>query len=119
MTSLAAKLITSTLFGAGYVGLRALATGLPGVVLARIRGARSPTMQRRACGDAAKAQFIILTPRARAIRSTPTCPGPTTIRASRTAPIPRWPPTPLTLGGHAHHGRGAVGDAAADGARPH
>src|SRR5262245_51872660 len=46
------KLLTSTLFGAGYVGLRALATGLPVGLFARGR--------RAIASGAGKAQFVIL-----------------------------------------------------------
>jgi hypothetical protein len=45
------------LFGAGYVGLRALATGVPAGMLLRGRGARAADS---VCADASKAQFIIL-----------------------------------------------------------
>ena len=48
----------STLFGAGYVGLRALATGLPVSLLLDPRRALADTPA-PACGSAAKAQFII------------------------------------------------------------
>jgi hypothetical protein len=50
--------LMSTLFGAGYVGLRALATGLPASVLLNPRRALAvpPTVS---CGSSAKAQFII------------------------------------------------------------
>jgi hypothetical protein len=47
----------STLFGASWVGLRALATGLPASLLLDPRRALADPMT--ACGSAAKAQFII------------------------------------------------------------
>jgi hypothetical protein len=51
--------LLSTLFGAGCVGLRALATGLPATFLANPRkafaGGATPT-----CGSVGKAQFVIL-----------------------------------------------------------
>jgi hypothetical protein len=53
------KALMSTLFGAGYVGLRALATGIPAAVLMKGRHAfadgAAPT-----CANKDKAQFIIL-----------------------------------------------------------
>ena len=50
--------LMSTLFGAGYVGLRALATGLPASLLLRPRLALAdPTPP--ACATAAQAQYII------------------------------------------------------------
>jgi hypothetical protein len=49
--------LLSTLFGAGYVGLRALATGLPASLLLRPRAALADT--RMMCAAQGKAQFII------------------------------------------------------------
>jgi len=51
------SLLMSTLFGAGYVGLRALATGLPAAVLLKGRRALADGT---ACVDKSKAQFVIL-----------------------------------------------------------
>jgi hypothetical protein len=48
----------STLFGAGYVGLRALATGIPAAVLLKGRRAFADTAV--SCLDKSKAQFVIL-----------------------------------------------------------
>jgi hypothetical protein len=53
------KALMSTLFGAGYIGLRALATGLPAAVLLNPRRALAMGMP-SGCASAAKAQFIIL-----------------------------------------------------------
>src|SRR5690348_10812917 len=50
--------LMSTLFGAGYVGLRALATGIPAAVLLDPkRAAADPPAP--ACGDPTKAQYVI------------------------------------------------------------
>jgi hypothetical protein len=49
--------LRSTLFGAGYVGLRALATGLPAALLLDPRRALADVPA--ACGSATKAQFIV------------------------------------------------------------
>jgi hypothetical protein len=50
--------LMSTLFGAGYVGLRALATGLPATLLVDPRRALADSPA-PACAASAKAQFII------------------------------------------------------------
>jgi hypothetical protein len=52
--------LLSTLFGSGYVGLRALATGLPPALLLNPRRALAQSMT-PSCAEASKAQFIILT----------------------------------------------------------
>jgi hypothetical protein len=49
--------LMSTLFGAGYVGLRALATGIPAATLLKGRRALADVT---GCVDQAKAQYIIL-----------------------------------------------------------
>ena len=51
------KLLMSTLFGASYIGLRALATGIPAAVLMRGRRALADTST---CPDASKAQYVIM-----------------------------------------------------------
>ncbi|MBA2543156.1 MAG: DUF1501 domain-containing protein [Deltaproteobacteria bacterium] len=56
MTTSRRTLLASALFGAGYVGLRALATGLPAAALLKGRNA---VAQVGACTDPSKAQFII------------------------------------------------------------
>lgn len=50
--------LMSALFGAGYVGLRALATGIPAATL--LKGRRALADVTGACADSAKAQYIIL-----------------------------------------------------------
>src|SRR5437764_1940446 len=52
------KTLMSVLFGAGYVGLRALATGIPASVL--LKGHRAFADGAPACADRSKAQFVIL-----------------------------------------------------------
>ncbi|HEX8112295.1 MAG TPA: hypothetical protein VF516_31395 [Kofleriaceae bacterium] len=52
------KVLMSTLFGAGYIGLRALATGIPASVL--LQGRRAFADGAPACTDKSKAQFIVL-----------------------------------------------------------
>jgi hypothetical protein len=52
------KALMATLFGAGYVGLRALATGIPARVL--IHGRRAFADGAASCPDRSRAQFVIL-----------------------------------------------------------
>src|SRR5512140_1907856 len=52
------KLILSGLFGAGWVGLRALATGLPVSLLTQSRTAHADTPPAPVC--AAKPQYLVL-----------------------------------------------------------
>ena len=52
------SVLMSTLFGAGYVGLRALATGIPAAAL--LRGRRAFADVAPTCGNRAKAQYIIM-----------------------------------------------------------
>jgi hypothetical protein len=53
------NLLMSTLFGAGYVGLRSLATGIPAAVLLGGTRALADTPA-GTCADASKAQYIIM-----------------------------------------------------------
>lgn len=50
--------LMSALFGAGYVGLRALATGIPASVL--LGGRRAFAAAAASCADKSRAQFVIL-----------------------------------------------------------
>src|SRR5262249_33670961 len=52
------KALMSALFGAGYVGLRALATAIPAGFL--LRGRRAFAEGAATCANPAKAQFVIL-----------------------------------------------------------
>jgi hypothetical protein len=52
------KALMSALFGAGYVGLRALATGIPAGIL--LKGRRAFADGAGTCANPSKAQFIIL-----------------------------------------------------------
>src|SRR5215813_805882 len=52
------KALMSALFGAGYVGLRALATGIPASIL--LKGRRAFADGAPACVDKSKAQFVVL-----------------------------------------------------------
>lgn len=57
MTITRRKLLSSTLFGAGLLGLRSLATGIPTTLLA---GGPQAFADAMACGDPARAQYVIL-----------------------------------------------------------
>jgi len=52
------KILMSTLFGAGYVGLRALATGIPAGIL--LKGSRAFADGAPTCVSADKAQYVIM-----------------------------------------------------------
>jgi len=58
MTTSRRNVLMTTLFGAGYVGLRALATGVPAGIL--MKGRRAFADAAPTCADRSKAQFIIL-----------------------------------------------------------
>lgn len=52
------KVLMSSLFGAGYVGLRSLATGIPAAVL--LGGPKALADAAATCADQSKAQYLIL-----------------------------------------------------------
>ena len=82
--------LLSTLFGAGYVGLRALATGLPASFLLNPRRALADSPA-PACGAQSKAQYIIFNTSGTGDPINANVPGH--LRRSRTsctAPIRRW-----------------------------
>jgi hypothetical protein len=98
------NVLMSTLFGAGYVGLRSLATGIPAAVL--LRGPRalgdSPAAT---CVDASRAQYLILQTSGLGDPINANAPG--TYAASGPLagivhnPDPTMAETPLTINGHA------------------
>jgi hypothetical protein len=92
--------IMSTLFGAGCVGLRALATGLPPALLLNPRRALAAAP---ACGAAqqAKAQFIILNTSGSGDPINASAPGTYDDAAISHSLDPAMAPTALTLGGQA------------------
>jgi hypothetical protein len=94
-------LLMSTLFGAGYVGLRALATGLPVGVL--LKGTRAFADGTVSCSDAAKskAQYFVLSTCGSGDPINANVPGSYDI-AAITHPAPTdgsMAPTKMTLGG--------------------
>jgi hypothetical protein len=91
------KLLMSALFGAGYVGLRALATGIPAAVL--LQGRRAFAAGAPACPDRSKAQFIVLATSGSGDPINANVPG--TFEDARIAHSadPKMAPTQMKLGG--------------------
>jgi len=93
------KALMSALFGAGYVGLRALATGIPAGVL--LRGHRALAGGADSCTDKSKAQFVILNTSGNGDPINANVPGTyEDVRITHSAD-PAMAATPLTLGGFA------------------
>jgi hypothetical protein len=90
--------LLSSLFGASYVGLRALATGLPAAFLLNPRKALAG-MGPSSCAAASKAQFIILNTSGQGDPINASVPGtyddPKVVHSSD----PSMAPTPLTIQG--------------------
>ncbi|HEY2899709.1 MAG TPA: DUF1501 domain-containing protein [Polyangia bacterium] len=90
------ELLLRTLFGAGYVGLRALATGLPLSFLLRPREALADgTFQ---CADKSKAQYLILSSSFNGDPVNGNAPGSYDFPDIPHAADPRVAPTPIKLG---------------------
>ena len=92
--------ITSTLFGTGYVGLRALATGLPASFLLNPRRALAADPA-PACGAPDKAQYIILNTSGQGDPINASVPGTYDDPAITHSSDPALAATPLTLRGRA------------------
>ena len=93
------KALMSALFGAGYVGLRALATGVPASVLLHGRRAFADGASR--CPDRSKAQFIIFNTSSDGDPINANVPGTyEDLRITHSAD-PAMAATALTLGGRA------------------
>ncbi len=96
------KALMSTLFGAGYVGLRALATGIPASVLLKGHRAVAATGATAAtCGDKSKAQFIIFNTSGNGDPINANVPGTYDDPLITHSKDPTMAPTPLTIGGKA------------------
>jgi hypothetical protein len=89
--------ILTTLFGAGAVGLRALATGLPASLLLNPR--RALADMPLTCKDASKAQFIILSTSGNGDPINASVPGTYEDPAIIHSADPGMAPTPLTING--------------------
>ncbi len=92
------NILMSTLFGTGYIGLRALATGLPASFLLNPRKAfaDNPTP---ACGMSDKAQYIILHTSGQGDPINASVPGTYTDSQIAHSLDPSMAPTSLTLSG--------------------
>jgi hypothetical protein len=90
--------LLSTLFGAGYVGLRALATGLPASLLVRPRAALAQSTP-PGCAAPGKAQFVVLSTSANGDPINASAPGTYEDPAIVHSPDPAMAPAPLVLGG--------------------
>jgi hypothetical protein len=91
------KALMSALFGTGYVGLRALATGIPAGVL--LKGRRAFAQGAPTCVDRAKAQFVILNTSAAGDPINANVPGMYDDPMIYHSPDPAMAPTVLRLGG--------------------
>jgi hypothetical protein len=99
MTMTRRQALLSTLFGAGYVGLRALATGLPPALLMNPRRALADGT---ACAARDKAQFIILSTSGQGDPINANVPG-TYADAKIVHPAdPALAPTSLSIGGQSY-----------------
>jgi hypothetical protein len=90
----------STLFGAGWVGLRALATGLPASVLLHPRRALAGGAS--VCGLGNKAQFVILNTSGNGDPINASVPGTYEDPKIAHSLDPTMAPTPLTIQGQPH-----------------
>jgi hypothetical protein len=89
--------LMSALFGAGYVGLRALATGIPAGVL--LKGSRAFAQGAPSCADRTKAQFVILNTSGAGDPINTNVPGMYGDPAILHPADPAMAPTVLSLGG--------------------
>jgi hypothetical protein len=93
--------LMATLFGTGYVGLRALATGLPASLLVNPRRAlAAPTPP--PCGAASKAQYIIFSTSGDGDPISTSVPGTYDDPMIVHSPDPSMAPRPLTIGGRTY-----------------
>jgi hypothetical protein len=93
------KALMSALFGAGYVGLRALATGIPASVL--LRGRRAFADGAATCADPSKAQFVILNTSGNGDPINANVPGTYADARITHSADPTMAPTAMTIGGKA------------------
>ncbi len=90
------NILTTTLFGAGYVGLRALATGLPAGLFMSSRRARAAAST---CANAGKAQYVIMQTSGSGDPWNANVPGTYNDPNIAHSADPSMAPTALTLGG--------------------
>src|SRR5260370_7621933 len=93
--------LVSTLFGAGYIGLRALATGLPASILLNPRRtlAAGPPA---GCATTTKAQYILLNTSGNGDPINANVPGTYEDPKITHSQDPTMPPTSLTIQGQTH-----------------
>src|SRR6476619_2475252 len=92
--------ILGTLFGAGQLGLRALATGLPFAAFSRPRSVFAD--EAIACADKAKAQYLIVSTSSAGDPVNANAPGTYDFPDIPHAADPRMAPTPISLGGRSY-----------------
>jgi hypothetical protein len=92
------NLLVSTLFGAGYVGLRSLATGVPASILTKGRRAFADGTV-NACGDSSKYQYIIMSTSSYGDPINANVPGAYGVSGVYNNQDPTMAPTALSLGG--------------------
>src|SRR5258706_1808485 len=90
------KTLMSALFGAGYVGLRALATGIPAATLLKGRDAFA---EDATCIDKSKAQFVIFSTSGLGDPINANAPGTYVDPNIFHTADPLMAPTPITIGG--------------------
>lgn len=93
------KALMSTLFGAGYVGLRSLATGIPAAAL--LNGRRALAESAPSCANKSKAQFIIFNTSGNGDPINANVPGTYNDPLITHSQDPSMAPTALTIGGRA------------------
>jgi hypothetical protein len=91
------KLLMSALFGTGYVGLRALATGIPASVL--LQGRRAFADSAPVCTDQSKAQFVVLATSGNGDPINANVPGTFEDAGISHSADATMKPMPMTLGG--------------------
>src|SRR5205809_5686898 len=90
------KALMSALFGGGYIGLRALATGIPAATL--LRG-RTAAADGETCIDKSKAQFFIFSTSGLGDPINANAPGTYADPGIVHSADPLMAPTPITIGG--------------------
>jgi hypothetical protein len=93
------QLIERTLFGAGYLGLRALATGLPAWIFARPARSWAADAASSTCADRARAQALVIATSSAGDPVNANVPGTYDFPDIAHAADPRMAAAPLMLGG--------------------
>lgn len=96
------KLLMNSLFGAGLVGLRSLATGIPAAILANPLKALADGAAAPGCAANGNAQYIIFSSSGSGDPLNANVPGTYDFPDISHSPDPLMAPTPLTLGGKSY-----------------